>query len=219
MAAGLLVVGCSGSSTASRHAAAVERARPVGPEAEVSPGEDLMQEHGVLERVLLIYGEASHRIEQVHPLDLAIIKQAAQLVRHFVEDYHEQNEEDFIFPRLEKAEREVALIAILRQQHARGRELTDDIIRIAGTGPADAALGTKLRAFERMYRPHAAREETVLFPAFRHVIGGAGYRELGEQLEQREIERFGAHGFDEVVGEVARLEAALAIDDLTRMTP
>ena len=110
------------------------------------------------------------------------------------------------------------LIATLRQQHARGRELTDDIIRIAGTGPADAALGTMLRMFERMYRPHAAREDTVLFPAFRHVIGGAGYRELGEQFEQRERERFGEHGFDDVA-EVARLEAALAIDDLARMTP
>ena len=111
------------------------------------------------------------------------------------------------------------LIAILRQQHARGREVTGDIIRVAGTGPADAALGTILRKFERMYGAHAAREESVLSPAFRHVIGGAGYRELGEQFEQREHERFGDHGFDDDVAEVARLEAALAIDDLARMTP
>src|SRR5262245_30428277 len=32
-------------------------------EAEVTPGEDLMQEHGVLERVLLVYDEAARRIE------------------------------------------------------------------------------------------------------------------------------------------------------------
>ena len=32
-------------------------------EEEVSPAEDLMREHGVLKRVLLIYGEAIRRIE------------------------------------------------------------------------------------------------------------------------------------------------------------
>ena len=49
-----------------------------------------------------------------------------------------------------------------------------------------------LRAFGRMYRPHAAREDTVLFPAFRDVVGRAAYRELGEQFEEqgaRELRR------------------------------
>ena len=32
-------------------------------EEEVSPAEDLMREHGVLKRVLLIYGEAIRRID------------------------------------------------------------------------------------------------------------------------------------------------------------
>jgi hypothetical protein len=32
-------------------------------EEEVSPSEDLMREHGVLKRVLLIYGESIRRIE------------------------------------------------------------------------------------------------------------------------------------------------------------
>jgi hemerythrin-like domain-containing protein len=76
-----------------------------------------------------------------------------------------------------------------------------------------------MRAFERMYRPHAAREDTVVFPAFRDVIGGKGYHELGEQFEEEEHKRFGEHGFENVVAEVARLEAALGIADLARFTP
>ena len=32
-------------------------------EEEVSPSEDLMREHGVLKRVLLVYGEAIRRID------------------------------------------------------------------------------------------------------------------------------------------------------------
>jgi hypothetical protein len=70
-----------------------------------------------------------------------------------------------------------------------------------------------------MYRPHAAREDTVLFPAFREVVGGAAYRELGEQFEHQEHARFGEHGFENAVAEVARLEGALGIGDLAQFTP
>ena len=69
-----------------------------------------------------------------------------------------------------------------------------------------------------MYRPHAAREDTVLFPAFRAVIGRSGYAELGEQFEDKEHELLGEHGFEGTVAEVAQLEAALGIADLAKFT-
>ena len=70
-----------------------------------------------------------------------------------------------------------------------------------------------------MYRPHAAREDTVLFPAFRRVVGGAAYRELGEEFEHIEHQQLGARGFERSVAEVAALEQALGIADLARFTP
>ena len=70
-----------------------------------------------------------------------------------------------------------------------------------------------------MYRPHAAREDTVLFPAFRSLLGRDAYRELGERFEEQEHARFGKHGFEDTVKEVARLEAALEIGDLASFTP
>lgn len=188
-------------------------------EAEVTPGEDLMQEHGVLERVLLVYDESARRLERGERLDLGVVAGAAGIVRRFVEEYHERQEEDFVFPRLETARREVELVAVLRRQHQRGREITEEVLRLSGAGGEKTRLVEILRAFERMYRPHAAREDTVLFPAFRSVVGGAAYRELGEQFEDREHERFGAHGFEDAVAEVARLETALDISDLSKFTP
>jgi hemerythrin-like domain-containing protein len=187
--------------------------------AEVTPGEDLMQEHGVLERVLLIYGEAAGRIERAETLDLALVTGAAEIVRRFVEEYHEKVEEQFVFPRLEAAQRERDLVAILRRQHQRGRELTAEIIRSSKASAASSDLVRPLRAFERMYRPHAAREDTVLFPAFRAMVGGAAYRELGEQFEEQEHIKLGEHGFEGAVKEVAALEAALGISDLAKFTP
>lgn len=187
-------------------------------EAEVTPGEDLMQEHGLLERVLLVYDEAARRIDASEPLDVTIVGRGAGVVRRFVEEYHEQQEEQFVFPRLERAGRETELVAVLLRQHQRGRQVTEEIQRRTA-GPGDAELARLLRAFVRMYRPHAAREDTVLFPAFREVVGASGYVELGEQFEDNEHRRFGEHGFEDMVKEVAALETALGIHELDRFTP
>jgi hemerythrin-like domain-containing protein len=213
-AAGMALAGCA--TTRSTRVARRD-ASPGTDEAEVTPGEDLMQEHGVLERVLLVYGEVVERIERHRPYDATVVTSAADVVRRFVEDYHERLEERFVFPRLEAARREADLVAILRRQHQRGRELTDAVVR--GGGRPSAELAHLLGSFIRMYRPHAAREDTVLFPAFRGVVGGAAYREMGEQFEDEEHARFGEHGFERTVADVARLEDALEIGDLARFTP
>jgi hemerythrin-like domain-containing protein len=214
-AAGLALAGCATAGAARGGQGA--RARNEHEEAEVTPGEDLMQEHGVLERILLIYDEAARRIEHNEQFDLTVLTSAAGIVRRFVEDYHEKLEEQFVFPRLQTARREVDLVAVLLRQHERGRQVTDDIVRRAGAG-ASPELAQALRNFARMYRPHAAREDTVLFPAFRDVVGRAGYAELGEQFEDKEHRLFGEHGFENTVAEVARLEASLGIADLARFT-
>lgn len=214
-AGGLALVGCA--TTGAPRAGHAERSDHAGEEAEVTPGEDLMQEHGALERILLVYDEAAHRVEEGRELDLRVLASAAGIVRRFVEDYHENLEEQFVFPRLQAAHRETDLVATLLQQHQRGRQLTDDIVRRTSAA-ASPELAQVLRAFVRMYRPHAAREDTVLFPAFRDVVGRSAYRELGEQFEDKEHELFGANGFQNNVAEIARFEAALGISDLARFT-
>ena len=70
-----------------------------------------------------------------------------------------------------------------------------------------------------MYRAHASREDTVVFPAFRAILGGAEYEELGERFEEREHQLLGEHGFEGAVAEVAQLEAQLGIADLAGFTP
>jgi hypothetical protein len=69
-----------------------------------------------------------------------------------------------------------------------------------------------------MYRPHAAREDTVVFPTFRSLVSRDGYRELGEQLEEEEHRHFGDEGFERAVREVAELERLLGMPDLAQLT-
>jgi hypothetical protein len=96
-------------------------------EVEVAPGEDLMQEHGVLERVLLVYDESAARLEHGSALDLTVVGEAAGVMRRFVESYHERLEEDLLFRRLETAGVEMDLAHVLRHQHERGRAATDEV--------------------------------------------------------------------------------------------
>ena len=141
-----------------------------------------------------------------------MLAKAAGLVRKFVEDYHEKLEEEHLFPRFEKAKKLVDLVAVLRDQHKAGRVLTDFILAHASTAPKEAeerrALTSRLRLFIRMYRPHEAREDTVLFPAIRSIVSPHEYGALGEEFEDKEHELFGEGGFEEVVASVAGLEKA-----------
>src|SRR5262249_37310422 len=114
--------------------------------------------------------------------------------------------------------------ATLRMQHQAGRRLTSTIERLATAASlkdaaARAQLGDAIRGFVRMYRPHAAREDTVLFPALRKVVSGHEYHALGEDFEKKEHELFGADGFEKYVDEVATLEKSVGVDDLGRFTP
>jgi hemerythrin-like domain-containing protein len=216
--AGLSLLACGGPGARGEAKSAHEGERDDHEEAEVTPGEDLMQEHGVLERIVIVYDSAALRIDRNESLDPAVVAKAAGIVRRFVEDYHERTEEKFVFPRLQAAGREAALIAILLRQHERGRQLTDEIVRRAGTG-ASSELAQVLRSFGHMYRAHASREDTIIFPAFRQIVGGSEYEELGEQFEEREHQLLGEHGFEGAVAEVAGLEAQLGIADLAGFTP
>src|SRR6266705_3478619 len=98
LAKGGIIIGAAAFARAGLFAAEPEKEGE-----EVSPAEDLMREHGVLKRVLLVYGEAIRRIETNEDLPPDTVANSAGIIRSFIEDYHEKLEEDFLFPRFEKA--------------------------------------------------------------------------------------------------------------------
>src|SRR4051794_41464680 len=68
---------------------------------EIPPTEDLMREHGVLRRILLVYDAAAPRLAGQDANAIGAVAAAANIVRRFVEGYHEKLEEDFVLPGLE----------------------------------------------------------------------------------------------------------------------
>jgi hemerythrin-like domain-containing protein len=193
-------------------------------EEEVSPNEDLMREHGILNRLLLIYQEIVRRIENHEQFPLQAITDSAKIVRKFLEDYHEKLEEDHVFPRLEKAQQLVDLVKTLKEQHQVGRQLTDYILEHSSEdGLKDEiqrmAVADHMRLYIRIFRPHEAREDTILFPAFRKLLPKDEYMKLGDLFEDREHELFGEDGFEKTVGLVENIEKQLNIYNLSEFTP
>ena len=220
--AGILVAGLVAAATADGKDAPQNKGA-VG-DVGVSPPEDLMREHGVLKRLLLVFGESVQRIERKQDLPVDALHDAARLIRSFVEDYHEHLEEDFLFPRFRKANKLVNLVNVLKSQHDAGRQATDVMLRLTNVKalkePDDRAkLADAMNQFVRMYNPHEAREDTVLFPAFRTIVSKNEFDALGEDFEKEEDKRFGQDGFFKVVDQVAAIEKKFGIYDLSQFTP
>ncbi|MBN9544318.1 MAG: hemerythrin domain-containing protein [Alphaproteobacteria bacterium] len=192
---------------------------------EVGAVEDLMREHGILRRVLLIYAESVPKLRTDAASVLAThLNKAAQLFRDFGEDYHERKlEEAYIFPRIEKAGGPAAgLVDPLLKQHQRGREITQFILGATASGTVSAAdaepLARAFEAFVRMYQNHTAREDTVIFPAWKNALPASEIEEMGDKFEEIEKAQFGGDGFDAAVKQVDGIEHALGFADLAQFT-
>ena len=194
------------------------------PDEGVTAPEDLMKEHGVLNRCLLIYEEGMRRLEKDEELSPEVFNHTANLVRTFVEEYHEKNEEKYIFPEFEKAKRLVDLVETLKTQHLAGRRVTAEILALSqgdkfrnkeNRGKLVSACGS----FIRMYRPHEAREDTVLFPALRTILRPKEVEKLGERMEEDEKKVLRDEGFEKSVDQVATIEKQLGIYELRHFTP
>lgn len=198
--------------------------RGPGETKDVGSVEDLMREHGVLRRILLVYQQTAGKLRKADAVDLAALNRAAQLFRSFGEDYHEKMlEEAFIFPALRKLRGpEAAYPEVLIAQHHRGRKITDYILDLTGrrklSGGRAKGLADAFDGFALMYQNHAAREDTLVFPAWKQALAERDIDEIGDKFEDIEQQQFGKQGFETIVEQVSEIEKALGYADLSQFT-
>ena len=225
--AGVLLNACrvspsgSGSATNKSDEPAPGEATPV----EVTAAEDLMREHGILRRALLVYRESAIRLRQdAASVPPDVLEKAANLFRVFGEDYHEQKlEEVYILPIVKKSPLLAAgYVDVLVAQHTRGREITDYLLSItqADRIPSNSVeeVAQALESFVRMYEHHAAIEDTIIFPAWKTAIGQAELDELGGKFEEIEHQQFGDDGFEAALKRMEEIEASLGLSNLDMFT-
>ena len=191
---------------------------------EIPATEDLMRDHGILNRVLLIYEEFIRRIENNISFPAPALIDAVGIIKSFIEDYHEMLESKYIFPIFEKNKKDVRLVKILRDQHSKGRDVTAQLNRIFATKKSFDSKDKKtikrlLKKFITMYRPHEAYEDTDLFPKVRSLISQKEFEELGKKFEELEHKFFGQNGIESILDKVIAIEKELKIHQLDQFTP
>ena len=194
-------------------------------ESDVSATEDLMREHGVLRRALLVYHEAAIKLrDDTSSVPPDALEKVAQLFRTFGEDYHEKKlEEAFIFPALRKIQGPATVyVDVLIAQHTRGREITDYVLATTA-GDKFPSGGVKdfinaLESFVRMYEHHAALEDTIIFPAWKSTLREGELDDMGARFEEIEQQQFGVDGFEAAVKRMADIEESLGLADLSLFT-
>jgi len=112
-------------------------------------------------------------------------------------------------------------VDILIAQHNRGREITDYITSITQNGKLAANaedLAKALDAFVLMYRNHAAREDTIVFPAWKQTMTAKQLDEIGDKFEEIEQQQFGKDGYEDAVKQISDIEGNLGLGDLSQFT-
>jgi hemerythrin-like domain-containing protein len=108
-------------------------------------------------------------------------------------------------------------------QHNRGREITDYILAVTEGTKIDAnnaaSLAQAMRSLVRMYRPHAAREDTIIFPAWKKTLTAGQLDEMKDKFEDIEHQMLGENGFENVVKQISDIETELGLADLAQFTP
>ena len=220
--AGVALLGCEGKNPEEE---ASEKAGKESAGMEVTATEDLMREHGVLRRALLVYQESAVKLRaDAAKISPEALQKTAKLFRAFGEEYHEKRlEETHIFPAVKSANGiAAAYLGVLIAQHDRGRQITDYILSVTNAAKLASGnvepLAQALEALGRMYQHHAAIEDTIIFPAWKETMTKNQFDEISDKFEEIEHQQFGKDGYEDAVKQIADIETSLGLADLGQFT-
>lgn len=70
-----------------------------------------------------------------------------------------------------------------------------------------------------MYQNHAAREDTIVFPAWKTALSQRQLNEFGDRFEEIEKQQFGGDGCEDAAKQIGEIEQTLGLADLAQFTP
>ena len=174
--------------------------------------EDLMKEHALVTRILIIYDKCVEILSESPILStISIVKQTAQIVRNFVENYHEYIEETYIFPLFSNDKKYDILIKELIHQHTISREITSSIITDIENIENIKNVIDNIKKFNKIYVAHINVEDLSLIKNVRSHISEDEFIKLSKKFDEIEDEKLGKHGFKKILKELILIEHKLGI--------
>lgn len=191
--------------------------------AQRSLTDGLVLEHGLAERIMLVYERLIKEWKSGEEVDLSLIGRTAQIAQSCLSSCHERNEERCLFPLFREEGYLTELVDALEGQHEAGRELTEKIIDLSTPGRIKDEthmniLMTLCRSHIFMYRPHISRENSELFPRLSAIASRGEMEEIGRAMAAATRDALGEQGFAGPLADLAEIERTLDIHNVRSYT-
>lgn len=171
------------------------------------------RQHAAVTRIILIYDEILKRLKNNETYPPEALSQTAIISRTFMQDYHEKLEEGLIFPRFDKAYRHVDLVHVLKRQHELGNQALNTLLADIELGSPDKTkIADSIKTIIQLYSPHKDREDVVLLTDLKTILTPGEYEEVWQELQKKEKEHFGEHGFKNLEDKIEEIETSLGIE-------
>jgi hemerythrin-like domain-containing protein len=185
---------------------------------KISPTEELCIEHAMLDRIMLAMDQTL-KMAGSRKADLSPLKQACAMIRQVVDEHHMKIEEEEVYPKFEDDRVLAPMIEDFEEQHDEARKMVDRLEELAEAGKPDTAeLRRVFMDFRDMMMAHAAREETVLFPAMQGTWSDDELDALKEAQEEDEKKLLGDDADEKVFKMLGDIEAAAGIESVGDFT-
>ena len=155
--------------------------------------EALEREHKVIQKVVAVMAQLVAQLELRHTVDHDVLRDLLQFMRVFSDQCHHGKEESYFFPYLESkgVPSTGCPLSALKGEHAKSRQLLDNLNSAAANYIADAEKGRLtliqvLQSLVALYPAHIWKEDYLLFPMADKILGEADQELLLGQFEMAE---------------------------------
>jgi hemerythrin-like domain-containing protein len=178
----------------------------------MKPTEILIEEHHVIERVLIALEKAATRLSRGENVYLRFFSGTSTLIHGFEDSYHHRKEERILLPALiaNGLPRDTGPVAAMLADHEEGRRLAHRLRQVterfqSGDINARDQVVLSALAYVSLVRRHMQREETLLFPLVEKVIPPERQKQMIEDFDRFEHEVNGPEVHDKYFGMADRL--------------
>jgi hemerythrin-like domain-containing protein len=173
----------------------------------------LMDEHGVIGRVLDAIDQAAQKMEQGQPVRPGYFIDAADFIKGFADGCHHKKEEGVLFKVMAEngLSEKSGPLAVMLSEHEAGRSFTRGM-RLAAEELAagDATAGERIlvnaRGYTVLLRQHILKENMILFPMADRVIPLELQDRVVEDFERVEHQETGAGVHEKYLALAEQLE-------------
>ena len=173
----------------------------------------LMEEHGVIERVLTALETAANRVSQGDEIQPAFFVNAALFIKNFADGSHHHKEEGVLFVAMTESgiPTQGGPIGVMLAEHEQGRAFTRGMKEAAekweaGDLSARATVVENALGYVALLRQHIQKENKILFPMADRLISPARQAKVSADFEQIKHEETGAGVHEKYLALAAVLE-------------